>query len=603
MAISRELQNPTLLHRLAAWAKESPEAPAQKFKSAGKWETITAKEFNHRVYYFALFLEGRGFTSKDIGAIFSVNCPEWVHVDLGTVLFGARSAGIYPNASPKDIHYILNQTRAALLSVQNREFFEKIAEVPASVRLILVFDGDTSIHPKAISYEDAIEEGRKRARSARKTKLSDFLGRIDPNEGLFMIYTSGTTGNPKGALLSLDNFTFTADIAARYWRLPYGHGTLCSFLPLCHVAEKIQNIGVGVSQRYTVSFCSKIENVSRELPEVEPTLLLSVPRLWEKMMEGVQHRVESSEGVRKKMALWALEVGARVAEARYSGKLPNAVDLVQYQIADRLVLSKIRKAMGLGRVEKLAAGAAALPSHVTRWFRRLGLEILEDYGQTESTGVICMTEPGLDCAGTVGRAVPGVEVKLAEDGEILTRGRHVFKGYFNDPESTEQVLAGGWLHTGDLGELTANGLIKIRGRKKEVLKTSGGKMIAPLPIEDRLKETPGVSQVCVVGDGRKFLSVLLTLTDAKLEELRGRGVNLSGRIIEDTSTLEQMKESIDRLNSSLAGFEQLKRFTILSHEFSVTDGEMTPTLKMKRNVIETRYRDVIDEMYGAHESV
>lgn len=594
----------TILHRLSKWAKESPQAPAQRFKKGGTWRVITAREYSRRVYHMALFLESRGIRKSDTGVILSVNCPEWTHVDLATVLLGAKSAGLYPNSNPKDIQFILNQTGASVLSVQNRQYWEKIVgaegdkALPPQITTLIVFDGDTSISPKAIAYEEALAQGRRIAKSTTKTKLSEFLKRVDPHDGVFMIYTSGTTGNPKGALLSLDNLSYTADIAAEYWDMPYGHGDLFSFLPLCHVAEKMQSIGVGISQRYTVSFCTKMENVSKELPEVQPTLLLSVPRLWEKMMEGVLQKVEASDGIKKKLALWALDAGKKVAEAKYSGRFPNPVDLVQYRVADRLVLANVRKAMGLGKAEKLASGAAALPAHVARWFRCLGLEILEDYGQTESTGVICMTEPGVECAGTVGRAIPGIEVKLAGDGEILTRGRHVFKGYFKDPESTEKTLEGGWLHTGDLGEYTDKGMIRIRGRKKEILKTSGGKMIAPVPIEEQVKLAPIVSQVCIVGDGRKYLTALVTLNEEALKSLERQNVDLTGKVIENDEIVGEMKKYFDGVNQNLSSYEQIKRFTILAKDFSVEADEITPTLKMKRNVIETRYRDLIDRMYA-----
>jgi long-chain acyl-CoA synthetase len=536
--------------------------------------------------------------------ILSVNCPEWVHVDLGTILYGMKSAGVYPNSTPKDVHYILGQTDASIITVQNRGFWEKIVgekgeyPLPKQVKTVVVLDGDTSISPLAISYEDAIAQGKKIAQSTRKTKLSEFLDQIDPDEGRFIIYTSGTTGNPRGALLSLDNLTYTAEIAAEFWKLPYAQGTLCSFLPLCHVAEKIQNIGVGITQRYTVNFVTKIDHVAKELPEIEPTLLLSVPRLWEKMMEGVLHKVDASSGVQKKLALWALDVGKRVAEAKYSGRFVHPKDLIQYRIADRLVLSKIRKAMGLGKAELLASGAAALPAHVSKWFRCLGLEILEDFGQTESTGVICMTQPGIESAGTVGKPVPGVEVKIAEDGELLTRGRHVFKGYYKDPEATANTLKDGWLHTGDLAEVNDRGLIRIKGRKKEVLKTSGGKMIAPLPIEETLKAHPKISHVCIVGDGRKYLTALVTLSEKALAEAK-KDLDPSARVIEDGALKSEIKARFDEVNETLASYEQIKRFEILAHEFSVEAGEMTPTLKMKRSVVEKRYQDVIDGMYAS----
>ena len=595
----------TLLHRLSGWAESEPGAIAQTYKHKGERKVITSREFCNRVYWLALFFEAQGMGSQDVGTLFSYNCPEWVHVDLATALIGAKSAGIYPNSSPKDIAYILNHTETRFLSVQSKEYYNKIigenreSLVPDRIQMILVFDGDTTVSPKAISYEAALAQGKKLASSEGAKKLSDYLAALDPDAPAFMIYTSGTTSKPKGALISHSNLVYTIDQLTQFWGLPMGEGSLFSFLPLCHIAEKFQNVACGISKHYTVHFCSKFENVGVELAEVEPSLLLCVPRLWEKMMEGVMHKVNQSRGFKKRLALWALHRGAERAKAKYSKKVPSVVDQIQWQLADQLVLSKIRKALGLGKAEALASGAAALSPHIARWFSSLGLEIMEVFGQTESTGVIFLTERYTDSVGTVGIGLPGVEIKLAEDGEIFTRGKHVFKGYFKDPGATAQTLEGGWLRTGDLGEYDSRGLMKIKGRKKEILKTSGGKMVAPLPIEEALKSASIISQVCVVGDGRKFLSALITLSESKLKELASSQDMLSGSIISSPKVVEEVGKYVESVNATLASFEQIKRFTVLTHEFSIEQGEMTPTLKMKRNVIESRYQNVIDAMYAS----
>jgi long-chain acyl-CoA synthetase len=596
----------TMLHRLAEWANSEPKAIAQAYKKNGEWKPITAREYCDRVYWLALFLESKGMTSQDAGTILSYNRPEWVHMDLAMLLVGAKSAGIYPNSTAKDIHYILNHTETKFLSVENKEYFNKITgedgktPVPASVKFVLVFDGDTSIAPNAIAYEDAVAQGRKIAETQGARKLDDYLKRLDPHAGVMMIYTSGTTGNPKGALLSHDNLLYTTEKGIKHWKLKAGGGNLFSFLPLCHIAEKLQNIGGGIGLRYTVTFCSKFENVSLELPEVQPTLLLCVPRLWEKMMEGVLKKVSQGKGAKKYLAIWALDIGKTVFEKRLHGEKVSPFEVAQLKIAEKLVLGKIRQALGIEKATALVSGAAVLPVHVCRWFRSLGLDIMECFGQTESTGVICMTENGgIDSAGTVGQVVEGMEMKLMPDGEILTRGRHVFVGYFKDPEATARTLSEGWLVTGDLAEINSRGLVQIKGRKKEILKTSGGKMVAPLPIEEKLKASPIISQVCMVGDGRKFLAALLTLSETKLEELTQAHGELKGVVITLPSVVSEVKKCVDELNADLAGYEQIKKFAILTKEFSIVDGEMTPTLKMKRNVIESRYQKIIEQFYAS----
>ena len=358
-------------------------------------------------------------------------------------------------------------------------------------------------------------------------------------------------------------------------------------------------MGAGISRRYQVYYCTKFDYVSVELPEVQPTLMLCVPRLWEKMMEGVNNKLKKAPMTKRRMARWALETGRRVTEAKIAGKSVGPIDLLQFKLADRIVLSKIKKAMGLGEARVLASGAAALPPHVSRWFRRLGCEILDCLGQTETTGMICLTEPGVESAGTVGKPLPDTEMKIAEDGEILTRGPHVFKGYYKDDAATAQALEGGWLHSGDLGEVNERGLLVVRGRKKEVMKTSGGKMIAPLPIEELIKASPLISQVCIVGDGRKYPSALITLSELAMAELKQTNPNaLENRLVNEPNLNSKIKAQIVAINKTLAGYEQIKRFSILSKEFSVEAGEMTPTQKMKRTVIEKRYQDIIDSMYS-----
>ncbi|MFN7684344.1 MAG: AMP-dependent synthetase/ligase [Oligoflexia bacterium] len=593
---------PTVLHRLKDWADSKPTSPAQGYKVGDHWRVLTAREYCDRIYHLAIFLQSKGFSPKDVGAIFAYNSPEWVHADLAMLLLGGRSAGLYPNSTPKDILYILEHTEATLLSIQNREYYDRMVAkgevtVPERVRMILVFDGDCSISPKAISYESAISEGRRLAESGKAPSLESLLSAIDVKAPAFMIYTSGTTGNPKGAMLSHDNMVFTSDRVRDAWSLPLGGG-LFSFLPLCHIAEKLQNIGVGITMNYQVSFATKFEKVSSELGEVEPTLLLCVPRLWEKMVEGVTDKLSKAPSARRKLAEWALATGARCSEVQLSGKPLGIADLVQLKLADKLVISKIRKALGLGKALTLASGAAALPAHVSKWFRSIGLEICEAFGQTETTGIICMTEPGVESSGTVGKPVAGMEFKLLDDGEVMTRGRHVFLGYYKDEASTRATVEpDGWLHTGDLAEITPRGLVRIRGRKKEIMKTSGGKMIAPVPIEEKIKIHPMVSQVCLVGDNRKFISALITLSEPAYADLKSRSDGVSGKVVVDKDVLKAVKGRVDEVNRELANYEQIKQVSILAREFSIEAGEMTPTLKMKRNIIESNYKDVIDGMY------
>ncbi len=592
----------TVLHRLEDWFHSTPKAVAQRYREDDRWRDITVEDFRERVLALALFLESRGVGSDAVGVVFGPNSPAWVHADLATLLLGARSAGIYPNSAPKDISHILRHTEAQVLSVANAEFYGKVKSalgVDPTVKVLLALDNDTSIHPSAVALSDAIDQGRALFRDrGADFEMARFLGRIDPKAGAFLIYTSGTTGTPKGALLSHDNLVFTSDRIAEVWKLPREKGSMFSFLPLCHIAEKLQSIGVGLSLRYPISYCSKFERLAEELPEVQPEVLLCVPRLWEKMKEGVERKLAQAPEPRRRLAEWAMRVSREAVEARLEGRGPSLALSAQAALAEKLVLRKVRRALGLERARVVASGAAALNAEVARWFRGLGLEILEDYGQTETTGVVSVTLPGVECSGTVGKPVDGMDFRLAEDGEIQTRGRHVFVGYYKDAEATSAVLKDGWCCTGDLAAFDERGLLQLRGRKKEILKTSGGKMVAPMPIEEKLKASLWISQACVVGDGRKYLGVLLTLSETALAELKERGVSWDSTsvTIDAPEVQKEIQAVLESINAELASFEQLKRFAVLAREFSIESGELTPTLKMKRSVVEQNYRAVIDAM-------
>jgi len=593
----------TILHRLRDWALTSPEAPAQSYKSEkGIWKTLSAQEYYERTQSLAYYLESEGFGEKDIGAIFSYNCKEWPQTELAMGLIRMKCVGLYPNSVTKEVHYILNHTQASLIAVQNEEYFKKLVlegyQIPACVRKIIVFEGKADFSPLAISFEEVLKRGRS-LMSAKN--INTYLERLDVHEPAFLIYTSGTTGNPKGAMLSHDNLVFASDLVIKRWQLPFQSGSLFSFLPMCHIAEQLHSVGVGISQRYLTYYCTKFDNVSTELLEAEPTLLLCVPRVWEKMMEKVQLTISHAPLMRKALATWAIWQGGDKMKSKFEDRSRGRIAQVADFLAAQLVLSKVRKKMGLGRATILASGAAPLPAHVSRWFRSIGLEILECYGMTETTAVISITLPGKDCAGTVGKPLDGCEFKFAPDGEIWTKGRHIFLGYYKDPENTAATLEDGWLKTGDLGEWTKEGYVKIRGRKREIMKTSGGKMIAPVPIEEQLKVAEFISQVCLVGDNRKYLSALITLAEGTLKQLNDKKAKIEKGLIIDQEILTKVKAEIARVNQSLSSYEQVKKFAVLDREFSIVEGEMTPTMKMKRSTIESRFKTVIDGFYAAED--
>jgi long-chain acyl-CoA synthetase len=593
--------NETILSRLADWAKQAPTSAALYHRQDNEWKAISAKQYWESVTAIAFFLGQKGFGSEDIITILSYNCPAWPMSELGAILAGGCSAGIYPNVVAKDVQYVLNHTQSRFFAVQNEDYFNKLGEfresILAQVKVILVFEGSTHFSDKAISFHDAVAQGR--ALMTEK-KVVDYLQAVDPQRPAFLIYTSGTTGTPKGAMISNHNFIFTIDQVRKHWDLPVA-GSLFSFLPLCHIAEKLQSIAAGISCRYATYYCSAFEFVSEELPQVQPSLLLAVPRVWEKMVEGVQLKISQMHPVQKNLVTLAFAHAEHLLHYQMQGKPLSPFMLARKFVFDKLIFSKIRHQLGLAKIEVAACGAGALSQQVWHFFQTIGVEIQEDFGQTESTGVICMTKRGTFSMGLTGIPVGQIEVSIAADGEIRTRGPHVFLGYYKDP--TRDFLDDNhWLKTGDIGEWTADGQLKIIGRKREILKTSGGKMIAPVPIEEKIKMSPLISQACMVGDQKKFPAVLIVPSEKFFDEMKRENVSYEtdrNGVIVNPILRARIKTEIDRINQELSHYEQVKDFVLLSNEFTIARGELTPTLKLKRFVIEQHYDKVISEIYAA----
>lgn len=574
----------TLIHRLFEWASELPLSPAQRIKENDKWISLSAQTYFDSVAYVALALKNRGYKSGDVSAIFSYNCPQWIYMDLGATLAGGLSAGIYPNAAEKDIHYIIEHCNATVLSVQNETYFKRVTKgekgekLIDSLSLIVVFEGDCSFSKKAVSFQSLLNEGK--ALCSREV-VASLLKSLNPTSGAFLIYTSGTTGFPKAVLLSHDNLMFAADSYKSNWVRP-PEGELFSFLPLSHIAEKTQNVGFGINYRYPVSFCSGPMSIFDDLVEVQPTMFIAVPRVWEKMKDGLEKKLKSLPRKKLNLVNFAMNLRRQVIKAKAFSSEISFLKKVTASVLDKAVLRKIRMGVGLGRHVRAINGAAALPVHVIEWFYGIGVEIIEGYAQSESSGILTAGNPGIPCIGTVGLPINRVELKIAHDGEILTSGRHVFLGYYKDAAATKEVFDGKWLHTGDLGFLDENKMLRIRGRKKEIMKNSEGKMIAPEPLENVLKAADPVSQAVVVGDGRAHLCALFTLKEAY-------------------SNTEKVREEIDAhvysVNQTLSKAERIKKFLILKEEFSIANGELTPTLKIKRQKITERYASEIEKLY------
>jgi long-chain acyl-CoA synthetase len=425
---------------------------------------------------------------------------------------------------------------------------------------------------------------------------------VQPADLATLIYTSGTTGDPKGVMLLHSNITSNVAAVRQVFHVFAQDDVALSFLPLCHIFERMAGYYMMLDVGATIAYAESVEAVPANMAEVRPTLMCSVPRLYEKIYARVQEKVAGDPPARQKIFRWAVGVGRRLFRHRWERTSPGLLDRLQGALADKLVFGKIRERTG-GRLKLFVSGGAPLSREINEFFGAVGLQIVEGYGLTETSPVITCNRPDRFKPGTVGLPLPGLEVKIAEDGEILTRGPHVMKGYYNKPEATAEAIGGeGWFHTGDVGVIDADGFLTITDRKKDLIVTSGGKNIAPQPIENVIKNSPLVGEVVMIGDRRNFPSALLVPNFEVLERwAREKGLSYSSReeLVQRPEVVALYEQTVKELTPHLAGFERIKKLALLAREFTLESGELTPTLKVKRRVIEKKYKDVIDNIYNA----
>jgi long-chain acyl-CoA synthetase len=574
---------------------------ALMYKGAGGWTTISHAETEERVSAIAAALETRGIGRGDRVALLSENRPEWALVDYAVTGMGAADVPLYPTLPANQIAYILKDAGAKAIFVSTPAQLAKIQEIRGQLpdlRQVVCFDDPGASGP-ADRFDALLEEGRKAIAAGTATPFRRRALEVERDDVATLIYTSGTTGNPKGVMLTHYNLASNVAAAQQHDVLrPEPGDVALSFLPLSHVFERMVDYwywDAGI----TIAYAESMEKVVDNLVEVRPTVAVSVPRLYEK----IYSRVVGGSGLKGKIAHWAVRVGGKVVDARMSGGKPGGALAAQYRIADKLVFSKLRARTG-GRLRTFISGGAPLAPDIARFFFAAGLPVYEGYGLTESSPVIAVNKPAAVRLGTVGTMFPGVEVRLGADGEILTRGPHVMKGYWNNPAATAQsVDADGWLHTGDVGELDADGFLRITDRIKNILVTAGGKNVAPAPIENVAVMSPYVAQVVMIGDRRPF-PVLLVVPDYEnlLPWAQQNGIATTDRaeLARDPRVQKLIEDdTIGRL-TGFARYEMPKKVGIIPSEFTIDDGSLTPTLKVKRKVVEERYRDVIEGLYAGH---
>ena len=584
-----------------------------RVKVAGAWTALSYRDLEERVRSLASALRGLGIGSGDRVAILSENRPEWAITDYACLTIRAADVPIYPTLPARQIEFILRDAGARAIVVSSAEQLAKVDEIRhrlPDLEHVIVMD-DVARNDGAAD-DGAADDGALRFERLTHTAPESLLPAdewrrdalaVEPDDLATLIYTSGTTGDPKGVMLTHGNLA--SNVVAGLGVLALRDTDEClSFLPLSHVFERMAGHYCMMQAGTIISYATSVDTVPAEMLEIRPTVVLSVPRLYEKIYARVLEGATSGSALRKQLFFWAKHTGETWAEYTLSRRpIPRGLAL-RYRLARKLVFSKLHARVG-GRLRFFVSGGAPLAADIARFFYAAGLPILEGYGLTESSPVIAVNTFGAVKLGTVGRPLPGVEVRIAPDGEILTRGPHVMKGYFGKPEATAEAIdPDGWLHTGDIGVLDAEGFLRITDRKKDMIVTAGGKNIAPQPIENLVKTSKFVSNAVMLGDRRKFPIMLVV---PNIENLRAWATRKGIRFDPENGTaflaLEPVRAKMDREVlrplADLAHFEVPKRLLLLPDDFSVETGELTPTLKVKRRVVEQNHRQAIEELYRA----
>jgi long-chain acyl-CoA synthetase len=582
--------------------REHPKADMLNYKRGGRWQSIASAEFLARARRVALGLRALGVGHGERVAILSENCPEWTLADAACQLSGVIDVPVYPTQAPPQVCYILNDSGARVLFVQNRAAYERVAEsikgCAALSRVVFMLeDEEVAGVPDSMTFARVEELGR--ALEAERPGLAGELARaVSPDAVATIIYTSGTTGEPKGVMLTHSNLV--SNMIDSGERLDFGERDTClSVLPLSHVFERVA-MYMYIAHGMTVFYAESLEKVGDNMREIRPTIVVAVPRLYEKIYARIKEK--GAAGGRAKAALlaWAVEVGKQWARLSLNGRPVPPLLGLKHAVATKLVFSKWHAATG-GRVRLFVSGGAALPEEVGYIFAGAGFPIIQGYGLTETSPVIAANTVEENRMSAVGRPIRNVEVRIAPDGEIETRGPNIMLGYYNKPQATAEVFTeDGWFKTGDIGALDSEGFLSITDRKKELFKTSGGKYVAPQPIEQRIKESRFVNQVVLIGNGRKFPAALIVPEWEQLRsyaQLKGLPLEAPPDFCRNPRILDLIQRQVDALTADLSQYERVKKIALIEKELTIEGGELTPTLKVKRRVVDEKYKALIDKLY------
>jgi long-chain acyl-CoA synthetase len=591
----------TLVEMFEEAARKHPKPDTLNYKKDGAWQSVSSDEMLLRARAIALGLHELGIRRGDRVALLSDNCVEWTLADAGCQFAGAIDVPIYSTLTPAQVQYILKDSGARALFIQTREKFDQLRSVLAEcpeLKRVIFFDARGAQAQDGITLAQLEESGR--TLHSREPQLGEQLARAAQADDLAtIIYTSGTTGEPKGVMLTHSNLVSNLIDSGEHF-VYYKTDVALSVLPLSHVLERLA-MYMYIHHGMRVFYAESMEKLGENFREVHPTIFIGVPRLFEKIYQRIKEK--ASEGGRARAALlaWAVSVGKTHAQlALAHQKIPAALAF-KYKLASQLVFSKWREGLG-GHIRFFVAGGAALPEEIGYIFAGAGMQIIQGYGLTETSPVISGCTLEENAIGTVGRPIRNVEVRIAADGEIETRGPNIMLGYYNKPEATREVFTeDGWFKTGDIGTIDEAGLLRITDRKKELFKTSGGKYIAPQHIEQLIKGSRFVNQVVLVGDRRKFPAALIVPDWEQIRSyvgLKGIEAETPAELCRHPRIIDLFERQVAQFTAELAQYERVKRIILLEHEFTIEGGELTPTLKVKRRVIDEKYRDVIASLYS-----
>ena len=586
----------TIPARLFDQAKQQPAGPAYYAKKLGNYVPTSWSEYARLVMRAAKSLLALGAEPGFTVSILGFNRPEWIVMDMAAMAAGGAPAGIYTTCSPSEVRYIIHHAESQVVLVENAAQWEKVKQERANLPLlkhVVLMEGTKIDDPMCLTWAEFLAKGD----DVSDQRVLERMHALKPGALATLIYTSGTTGPPKGVMLSHENIAWTAEAALKMTGITSSDRAI-SYLPLSHIAEQMFSIHGHVTAGIRLYFAESLDKLAENLKEVRPTLIFGVPRIWEKFHTGLSGKLAEAKGAKAKLVDWARSVGTEASAYYARGESMPPVLSLKYKVANKLVFSKVKAALGLDAARMSVSGAAPVAKEVLEFMATLDIVVNEVYGQSEDTGPTTFNMRGKVRFGTVGQAIPGVEVKIAEDGEICVKGKNVFLGYYKEPEATAETLIDGWLHSGDLGAFDKDGFLTITGRKKEIIITAGGKNIAPKNIEAALKNHPLIGEAVVIGDRRKFLSALITIDpDAAVKFAAEHNIQDVKNLHHSAVVRDVVQKCLDEVNREFARVEQVKKFTVLPRAFSMDTGELTPTLKVKRKVVNDVWSKEIEAMY------